>query len=100
MPDVLINLAASIVLEARRNQKGLGVLEEDRLLAGGYRFQELHDLEEEEKEILLDAAAVLFLEKNVCFREIFNQQTFLVFPSCTVSIVKVISKNQLNLILE
>ncbi|MEL7423457.1 MAG: TIR domain-containing protein [Bacteroidota bacterium] len=81
VPNLLINLAASIVLEARRNPKGLGVLEEDRLLAGGYRFQELHDLEEEEKEILLDAAAVLFLEKNVCFREIFNQQTFLVFPS-------------------
>ncbi len=37
--------------------------------------------DKEEREILLDAAAVLFLNHNLCFREIFNQQTFLVFPS-------------------
>ena len=66
--------------EARRNPRGLGVLEESRLLAGDYPFPELHDLEEDEREILLDAAAVLFLN-NLCFRETFNQQTFLVFPS-------------------
>ena len=80
-PDLLANLASSIVLEARRNPRGLGVLEESRLLAGDYHFPELHDLEKDEREILLDAAAVLFLEHNLCFRETFNQQTFLVFPS-------------------
>lgn len=80
-PDLLANLASSIVLEARRNPHGLGVLDESRLLAGDYKFLELHDLEADEREILLDAAAVLFLEHNLCFRETFNQQTFLVFPS-------------------
>ena len=81
VPNLLINLASSIVLEARRNPRGLGVLEEDRLLSGGYRFQELQELDEVEREILLDAATVLFVEHNVCFRETFNHQTFLVFPS-------------------
>ncbi|MEO1466054.1 MAG: GTP-binding protein, partial [Cyanobacteria bacterium J06633_1] len=80
-PDLLANLAASIVLEARRNPRGLGVLEENRLLTGDYHFPELHELEKEECESLLDAATVLFLDHNLCFREIFNQQTFLVFPS-------------------
>lgn len=80
-PDVLANLASSIVLEARRSPRGLGVLEEARLLRGEYPFQELNNLSENEQKILLDAAAVLFLQRNVCFRETFNQQTFLVFPS-------------------
>ena len=39
--ELLNNLAASIVLEARRNQKGLGSLEERRLLSGEYVFREL-----------------------------------------------------------
>jgi small GTP-binding protein len=80
-PDVLVNLAASLVLEARRNPMGLGVLEEDRLLRGGYTFPELNGLAEVERETLLDAATALFLKHNLCFRETFNEQTFLVFPS-------------------
>ena len=37
-PERLNNLASSFVLEARRNPKGLGALEEKRLLAGDYGF--------------------------------------------------------------
>jgi len=80
-PDVLANLASSIVLEARRNPRGLGVLEEARLIEGSYSIQELNNLSEDERKTLIDAAISLFLEKNVCFRETFNQLTFLVFPS-------------------
>ena len=80
-PDVLVNLASSVVLEARRNPRGLGVLEERRLLDGGYAFQELADQEANEKDILLGAATSLFLKHNICFRETFGQQTLLVFPS-------------------
>ena len=43
-PEQLNNLASSFVLEARRNPKGLGALEEKRLLAGDYGFPELRDL--------------------------------------------------------
>jgi len=53
-PELLNNLAASFVLEARRNQKGLGSLEEQLLLSGGYKFPELEKLSEAEKDILLD----------------------------------------------
>ena len=81
-PDLLANLAASIVLEARRNPRGLGALEESRLLAGGYDFPELAGLEQHEHDVLLDAATDLFLKHNVCFRETtLGGQTFLVFPA-------------------
>ena len=81
-PEVLNNLASSLVLEARRNPKGLGALEEKRLLAGGYAFPELKDLNEGEPAVLLDSAALLFLEHNVCFRETdpLRMEPYLVFP--------------------
>ncbi|HEV2800893.1 MAG TPA: TIR domain-containing protein [Pyrinomonadaceae bacterium] len=82
VPELLNNLAASFVLEARRNQKGLGSLEEKTLLAGEYGFRELEKLTEEEQSILLDSAALLFLEHNVCFRETdpLSGKSYLVFP--------------------
>jgi GTPase SAR1 family protein len=81
VPELLNNLAASFVLEARRNQRGLGSLEEKRLLAGEYGFRELEKLTEDEQSILLDSAALLFLEHNVCFRETdLGAQSYLVFP--------------------
>lgn len=81
-PERLNNLASSFVLEARRNPKGLGALEEKRLLAGGYNFPELRDLEHADRDILLDSAALLFLEHNVCFRETdpLRMEPYLVFP--------------------
>jgi small GTP-binding protein len=81
-PERLNNLASSFVLEARRNPKGLGALEEKRLLAGGYDFPELKDLDEGERDVLLDSAALLFLEHNVCFRETdpLRTEPYLVFP--------------------
>ncbi|MGB9939628.1 GTP-binding protein [Methanosarcina sp.] len=81
-PELLNNLAASFVLEARRNQEGLGSLEEKRLLSGEYKFPELEKLTKAEQDILLDSGAVLFLEHNVCFRETnpLNNHAYLVFP--------------------
>jgi small GTP-binding protein len=81
-PERLNNLASSFVLEARRNPKGLGALEEKWLLAGGYKFPELKGLPESEREVLLDSAALLFLEHNVCFRETdpLRIEPYLVFP--------------------
>ena len=81
-PELLNNLAASFVLEGRRNQRGLGSLEESRLLAGEYKFSELEKLAEDEKSILLESAVILFLEHNICFRETdpLNGRAYLVFP--------------------
>lgn len=81
-PERLNNLASSFVLEARRNPKGLGALEEKRLLAGGYDFPELRDLDHSERDVLLDSAALLFLEHKVCFRETdpLRMESYLVFP--------------------
>lgn len=82
IPELLNNLAASFVLEARRNQKGLGSLDEKKLLAGKYRFSELDGLAPDERNALLDSAALLFLNHNVCFRESdpLRDQSYLVFP--------------------
>lgn len=82
VPELLNNLAASFVLEARQNRKGLGSLEEGRLLAGEYRFRELDKLSEADRDILLDSAALLFLKNNICFRETdpLTSKSYLVFP--------------------
>jgi small GTP-binding protein len=80
-PDLLANLASSFVLEARRNEKGLGALDEARVLRGDYHLPELAGLENQERDVLLDAAVVLFLEHNMCFRETLGTQTLLIFPA-------------------
>jgi len=83
-PDILVNLVSSFVLEARGNVQGLGVLDEKRLLDGDYEFTDLKNIKKEEQEILLESAAVLFLNQNICFRESIDgaaQRSLLVFPS-------------------
>lgn len=79
-PEMLNNLAASFVLAARGDPKGLGTLDERRVLAGEYDFPELSELEADERAILLDAATLLFLEHNVCFRATPEQTAYMVFP--------------------
>lgn len=81
-PELLNNLAASFILEARRNPKGLGSLEEQRLLSGEYKFPEMEKLTEAEQDILIDSCVVLFLDHNVCFRETdpLNNCAYIVFP--------------------
>ena len=80
-PDLIINLASSIILEARKNAKGLGVLDENKLLEGEFLFPELENLTNREQKIILDATTSLFLKKAICFREQFNSDSLLVFPS-------------------
>ena len=80
-PDLLINLAASIVLEARRNPKGLGALKEADVLGARLQLPELEGLGSAERSMLLDAAVALFLRRNVCVRETLGTETLLVFPA-------------------
>ncbi len=80
-PDLLINLASSIVLQAGRNQEDLGALDEALVRRGGYEFPELSKLEPDERDALLDAATSLFLNRNLCFRETLGRSTYLVFPA-------------------
>lgn len=80
-PDLIINLASSFILEARRNPKGLGVLEESKLLNGEYSFSELNGLNDLEKETIIDATISLFVKNAICFRQHFNEESFFVFPS-------------------
>jgi hypothetical protein len=81
-PELLNNLAASVILEARRNPKGLGSLDERRVLSNAYAFRELEGLALDERDVLLDAMTLMFLEHNICFRETDSLagQSYLVFP--------------------
>jgi hypothetical protein len=81
-PELLNNVAASIVLEARRSPKGLGSLEEGAVLSNAYMFRELDGLTPNEQEILLDSAVSMFINHNICFRETdpLSTRAYLVFP--------------------
>jgi len=98
MPDLLVTLAASIVLLADKNPRELGAVSETELLQGEYPFVELlagitrRDwnagaldqgavLPPAESQILLDAAILRLLEHNICFRETLDNDTLLIFPS-------------------
>ncbi len=79
-PDLLNRLASSVVLEARRNPKGLGAVDEAMLRANHYHFAKLEALDDGERDIMLDAAVVLFIEHNLCFRESVGSHVLLIFP--------------------
>ncbi|HXF41542.1 MAG TPA: TIR domain-containing protein [Blastocatellia bacterium] len=80
-PELLVTLAASIVLLADKNSRELGAVSETELLQGQYPFDELVGLSPAESQILLDAAILRFLEHNICFRETLDTDTLLIFPS-------------------
>jgi small GTP-binding protein len=81
-PDLLNNLASSVVLEARRNARGLGSIAEHQLLGGDMTFRELDGLPAQQRDLLLDAVVLLFIRNHVCFRETdpLNNDAYLVFP--------------------
>src|SRR5581483_2678153 len=66
-PDLLVDLASSIVLQADKHPHDLGSLRETDLLQGRYPLEELNGLEWEEKQVLLDAAVARFVDHNICF---------------------------------
>ncbi|MFF5496153.1 TIR domain-containing protein [Streptomyces aquilus] len=80
VPELLVDLASSIFLQADKNPQELGAISEPALLAGEYRFPELEALAPDEKQVLVDAAVARFLEHNLCFRETLGAETLLIFP--------------------
>lgn len=80
-PEVLANVASSLVLEARRHPQGLGALDERELLRGAVRLPEVEELPDEARRLLVEAAIALFIEHHLCFRESVGRDTLLVFPA-------------------
>jgi hypothetical protein len=80
-PDLLVTLACSIALLADKHSRELGAVSETELLQGKHSFEELVGLPQSERQILLDAAILRFLEHNICFRETLNDDNLLIFPS-------------------
>jgi small GTP-binding protein len=80
MPDLLVTLASSIVLLADKHPRELGAVSETELLQGTYPFEELAGLSPAERQIVLDAAILRFLQHNICFRATLGDETLLIFP--------------------
>jgi small GTP-binding protein len=80
-PELLVNIAASIMLLADKNARELGAVSETELLGGKIEFDELKGLDKKEQQILVDSAIQRFLEHNICFRDTFGRDTLLIFPS-------------------
>ena len=80
-PDLLVNLAASMILAARRDPQRHGSLIESEVLGGELELPELEPLDEAQRRVVLDAGVALFVRRNVCFRETDERRALLVFPS-------------------
>lgn len=79
-PELLVDLASSVFLQADKHPQELGALSESTLLAGDYPLPEVDTLDPAEQQVLLDAAVVRFLEHNLCFRDTLGAETLLIFP--------------------
>jgi small GTP-binding protein len=81
VPELLANLASSIVLLADKHTRELGSVSETELLQGKYLFDELKGLDKNEQQILIEATVLRFLQHNICFRETLGNETLLIFPN-------------------
>lgn len=79
-PGNFNNLLASIILEARRNIRGLGAVDEHQLLRGDLKLQELEGFDDSQRKLLLINCVELFLRRRICFRRVARQNQLLVFP--------------------
>lgn len=82
-PELFDGLAASFVRVARQHPQGLGVLEEDRVLANDFAFPELRGLSAADQKLMLRSVVLAFLERNLtlrCLREVVGQKSLLFFP--------------------
>ncbi|HLA42895.1 MAG TPA: toll/interleukin-1 receptor domain-containing protein, partial [Aggregatilineales bacterium] len=70
-----------MVLEARHNPRGLGALDEMKLMGNDYRFPEMVALAENEQNILREAATMLLVQHHLCFREVSDGRSLLIFPT-------------------
>lgn len=82
-PELFDGLAASLVREARQHPQGLGVLEEELVLANDFQFSDLRGLSRSNQKLMLRSVVLAFLERNLtlrCLREVVEQKSLLFFP--------------------
>ncbi len=79
-PELLNNVAASLVQIARANERGLGAIDEKATLGDPRRISDLVALRDEHAHSLLESAIALLLKHNVCFRETLGDRGLLIFP--------------------
>lgn len=83
VPTLFDELAASFVGHARKNERGLGALDDDLVLTRRYDFKELNGLTDPQKDLLVQSVRVAFVEGRLavrCQRELVGTTRLLVFP--------------------
>lgn len=81
-PELINNLAQSCVLQAGRDRRGLGTLDERKLYENEYRLPELEDLEESDRRLLAHTTVAGLIRHDVCFRgSLPEARELLIFPA-------------------
>ncbi|PWB55993.1 MAG: hypothetical protein C3F13_02730 [Anaerolineales bacterium] len=80
-PDLLVNIASSVILLADKNPRELGAINEMELLQGNYQVDEIKGLPKDEEQTLIDAVVQRFLDHDICFREKLGNDSLLIFPA-------------------
>ena len=93
VPELLINVAASITLRARSDKFGLAAIREGAIYSE-LTFPETDGISTIARQALLEAAVSLFLRRNLCFRETIGTDELLVFPAL-IHRQRVVSRDEL-----
>ncbi len=76
-PELFYQHASSIILAARKNSSGAGIIGEHELLSGVIDLPGVKRLPSTEEKILLESIVETFIRCDICFRE----RGLLIFPS-------------------
>src|SRR5205085_363249 len=79
-PQLLIDVASSVVNLAERDSRGLGALSETRLLRGDISLSELEMLDKTRQRLLVEDVIARLINHEICFRERYGSENLLIFP--------------------
>jgi WD40 repeat protein len=80
-PERINAYAAAVIRSVRAHTEEIGVIAEERVLAGDLDYQDVKRLPEDEEQIVLRAMQQTFVDRGLCLREHTEAGSLLVFPS-------------------
>lgn len=79
-PQIILDLSSSIVMLAEKDPQGLGSLIEVELLRGNIKIAEILNFPRKHQRLLLENAVTRLIEHSICFRELYRNDDWLIFP--------------------
>jgi WD40 repeat protein len=80
-PERINAYAAAVIRSVRAHTDEIGVIAEERVLAGNLDYQDVKRLLRDEEQIVLRAMQQTFVDRGLCLREHTEGGSLLVFPS-------------------